>query len=194
MYHRLIEIMEKLWEQVRSKGLDSVIHHMKSKDPDYRFAAIWCIGRGYQLREDQKKLAMAQVRNLLDIYQHEQHICIKNEIVFALPELGYPKIMYGFIEEVNGDSVLRDLFKEAVDSYFCYVHKWTIVEGCKIRLQQAEFQKKRILYLYWLGECAEDEESLRLVESYTSDNEFNNSRVMREAADASSKIRARMGE
>jgi hypothetical protein len=185
--------MQRLWEQVRSEGLGSVIHYIKSDVPEYRFAAIWCIGRAYDLRENQKKLAIAQVQNLLDLYQHEQDFSVKNEIVYALPELGYSIIMYDFIEEMDINSVKKKLFKEAVDSYFRYVHQCGIIDGCKERLGQAKFKIKRILYIYWLGECAEDEESLQVAEYYTSDPGFKNPLVMREAAIASSKIRARMG-
>lgn len=187
-YPERMRLVEKMLQQTLKKGLHTVIPLIEHKDPAYRFAAVWCIGRGLKIKGEEQT-AMACVPNLLALYKREPDIGVKNEIVFALPELGYPQIMSDFIKEARSDPNIAESFKLAVDRYFKYRDGWNIVTGCQERLKSLGYEHKRVLYIFWLGECAQDEVSIELVKQHLSDSK---SEVREEAAIAAFNIQERL--
>jgi hypothetical protein len=163
-------IKESVMNDALKNGLHSVTALLDHEDADRRFAAVWCLGRGVYFQGG-REIASGQIQHLLELYKREPETSVRNEIIFALPEIGHYQIMYDFIREARSDSKMFEAFKESMGEYFHNIYGLSLVEGCRERLSQPQFNYKRVLYLFWLGECADDEDTLLIVKGYLSDAE-----------------------
>lgn len=183
------QLSEQLWERVRNEGcLETAASFLTHPNADHRFAAVWCLGRGALGLKDGLRIASSYVQQLRAMFEIEPDVGVKNEIVFALPMMGYADMAYRFVDLANADPRLSLSFLPAVQAYFRVFSGTDLVAGGKQRLSQPFFDNKRILYIFWLGQTAMDQEAIDVLRVYEADT---NERVRTEADAAIRRIEER---